>query len=92
MRLSDIEGYAKLKFRVKEKKGAIVTKVFKGGLGERFGLRLGDVILRINNADAEDKASFESLMAEGLRRNYILYQIRRKGELLFIPIKLDSLL
>jgi serine protease Do len=92
LRLSNIEGYSKLKFRVKEKKGVIVTKVFKGGLGERFGLRLGDVILRINNADAEDKASFESLMAEGLRRNYILYQIRRKGELLFIPIKLDSLL
>jgi len=92
LRLSNIEVYSKLKFRVKEKKGVIVTKVFKGGLGERFGLRLGDVILRINNADAEDKASFESLMAEGLRRNYILYQIRRKGELLFIPIKLDSLL
>lgn len=92
IRLSNIEGYAKLKFRVRDKKGVIVTKVLKGGIGERFGLRIGDVILKINNSDADDKAGFDSLMAEGLRRNYILYQVRRKGELLFIPIKLDTLL
>jgi serine protease Do len=92
IRLSNVEGYAKLKFRVKDKKGVIVTKVFKGGIGERFGLRAGDVILRINNVDADDKPGFVALMAEGLRKNYILYQVRRKGELLFIPIKLDTLL
>jgi serine protease Do len=92
LRLSDIQGYMKLKFRVREKNGVIVTKVYKGGIGERYGLRAGDVILKINNQDVEDATQFQALMAEGLRTNYILFQVNRKNELFFVPIKLDSLL
>ncbi len=92
LRLSDIQGYMKLKFRIREKNGVIVTKVYKGGIGERYGLRAGDVILKINNLDVEDKAHFKVLMAEGLRRNYILYQVKRNNEVFYVPIKLDSLL
>jgi serine protease Do len=92
LRLSDVQGYMKLKFRVRQKNGVIVTKTFKGGIGERYGLRAGDVILKINNLDIEDKAHFQSLMAEGLRRNYILYQVKRNNEVFFVSIKLDSLL
>ncbi len=55
VRLSDIEGYARLKFKVRQQKGVVVTKVMKGGLGERYGLRPGDVIIRINNADVAGK-------------------------------------
>ena len=92
LRLSDVQGYMKLKFRVREKNGVIVTKAYKGGIGERYGLRAGDVILKINNLDVEDKAHFKALMAEGLRRNYVLYQVKRNNEVFFAPIKLDSLL
>jgi serine protease Do len=92
LRLSDVQGYMKLKFRVREKNGVIVTKTHKGDIGERYGLRAGDVILKINNLDIQDKAHFQSLMAEGLRRNYILYQVKRNNEVFFVPIKLDSLL
>jgi len=92
VRLSDIQGYMKLKFRIREKNGVIVTKVFKGGIGERYGLRPGDVILKINNKDAESVTDFQNLMAEGLRTNYILLQVNRKNEVFFVPIKLDSLL
>ncbi len=92
LRLSDIKGYWKLKFHVREKNGVIVTKDYKGGIGERFGLRPGDVILKINNLDVEDKAQFQSLMTEGLRRNYILFQVKRNSDVFFVPIKLDSLL
>jgi serine protease Do len=92
LRLSDIQGYMKLKFRVREKNGVIVTKVYKGSIGERYGLRPGDVILKINNRDIEDATQFQALMAEGLRTNYILFQVNRKNEVFFVPIKLDSLL
>ena len=70
----------------------VVTKVGKGGLGERYGLRPGDVIIRINNAEVADKGTFTSLMVEGLRRNYILYQVKRNDTVFFLPIKLDTLL
>ena len=39
IRISDIQGYAKLKFKLRQKDGVVVVKVFKGGIGERYGLR-----------------------------------------------------
>ena len=92
VRLSDIEGYARLKFKLRQQKGVVVTKVLKGGLGERYGLRAGDVIVTINNTPVPDKDRFTGLMVEGLRRNYILYQVKRNDDLFFLPIKLDTLL
>ena len=92
VRLSNIEGYARLKFKLRQQKGVVVTKVMKGGLGERYGLRPGDVIIRINNAEVADKGAFNALMVEGLRRNYILYQVKRNDMVFFLPIKLDTLL
>ena len=92
LRLSDIRGYMKMKFRVRQKNGVIVTKVYKGDIGERYGLRAGDVILKVNNQDTTDTERFQTLMADGLRTNYILFQVHRKNEVFFVPIKLDSLL
>jgi len=92
LRLSDIQGYMKLKFRVREKNGVIVTKVYKGGIGERYALRPGDVILKVNNHDVEDTNQFRTLVAEALRTNYILFQVNRNNEVFFVPMKLDSLL
>jgi serine protease Do len=92
IRISDIEGYARLKFKVREKEGVVVTKVIKGGIGERYGLKAGDVIVRINDAEVSGRRSFQALMVEGLRRNYILYQVKRSEALFFLPIKLDTLL
>ena len=91
VRLSDIEGYARLKFKLRQQKGVVVTKVLKGGLGERYGLRAGDVIVTINNTPVPDKDRFTGLMVECLRRNYILYQVKRNDDLFFLPIKLDTL-
>jgi serine protease Do len=92
LRLSDIQGYMKLKFRVREKNGVIVTKVYKGGIGDRYGLRQGDVILKVNNQDVENATQIRTLLAEALRTNYILFQVNRNNEVFFVPIKLDSLL
>jgi serine protease Do len=92
IRLSDIQGYAKLKFKVRDKEGVIVTKVFRGGVGDKFGLRPGDVILKINDGSISGKKGFQSLMVEGLRRNYILYQVKRNDNTFLLPIKLDTLL
>jgi serine protease Do len=92
IRLTNIQGYAKLKFKVKDKDGVIVTKVFRGGVGDKFGLKPGDVILKINDSEVSGKRGFQSLMVEGLRRNYILYQVKRNDTIFFLPIKLDTLL
>jgi serine protease Do len=92
IRLSDIQGYAKLKFKLKQKNGVVVTKVMKGGIGDKYGLKAGDVIIKINNGEVSDKTDFQSLMVEGLRRNYVLFQVKRSDTVFFVPIKLDTLL
>jgi serine protease Do len=92
MRVSDIKGYPKLKFKLKEKEGVVVTKVFSKVPDDRCGLLPGDVILKVNNNMVSNAKDFESFMAEGLKRNYILYQVKRNEEIFFAPVKLDSLL
>jgi len=69
-----------------------VTKVYKGGVGEKCGLRDGDVIIKINNYKIANKGDFNAYMLEGLKRNYILYQVKRNDNLFYLPVKLDALL
>jgi S1-C subfamily serine protease len=69
-----------------------VTKVLSGSAGPRCGLRTGDVIFKINNNVVSNKKDFDAFMAEGLKRNYILYQVKRRDEIFFLPVKLDTLL
>ena len=92
MRVADIKGYPKLKFKLKEKEGVVVTKIYSKSPGDRCGLLPGDVILKVNNNTVSDTKDFESFMAEGLKRNYILYQVKRNEEIFFAPVKLDTLL
>jgi S1-C subfamily serine protease len=92
VRISDIKGYPKLKFKLKEKDGVVVTKVLGGPPGARCGLRAGDVIFKINNNVVSNKKDFDAFMAEGLKRNYILYQVKRRDDIFFLPVKLDTLL
>jgi len=92
VKISDIKGYPKLKFKLREKDGVVVTKVISGSPGPRCGLRTGDVIFKINNNVISNKKDFDTFMAEGLKRNYILYQIKRREDIFFLPVKLDTLL
>lgn len=92
MKVSDISGYPKLKYRLRDKDGAVVVKVFPGGIAMRSGLKKGDVIVRINNNPVKNRKDFDTYMIEGLKRNYILYQVKRDDGLFFAPVKLDTLL
>lgn len=92
LRIAEIKGYPKLKFKLREKDGIVVTRIYKGGIAEKCGLRTGDIIIKINNNQLKSKDDFDPLMIEGLKRNYILYQVKRSDEIFFIPVKLDMLL
>lgn len=92
MRVADIKGYPKLKYRLRDKDGVVVTKILGGGIAERSGLHSGDVIIKINNNALRNYTDFGTFMIEGLKRNYILYQVKRDESLFFLPVKLDTLL
>jgi serine protease Do len=91
-RVTDIKIYQRLKYKLKDKEGVVVVKVNTGGIAERSGLRAGDVIIKINNNAVADRKDFDSYMVEGLKRNYILYQVKRNESMFFLPVKLDTLL
>ena len=92
MKVSDIAGYPKLKYRLRDKNGVVVVKVFAGGIAAKAGLKKGDVIAKINNNPIKNNNEFDTYMIEGLKRNYILYQVKRDDSLFFLPVKLDTLL
>ena len=92
MKVSDIKGYPRLKYRLRDRNGVVVIKVFSGGIAGKSGLRGGDVILKINNNNIKGHNDFDSFMVEGLKRNYILYQVKRDESLFYLPVKLDTLL
>ncbi len=92
MKVADIKGYPKLKYRLRDKDGVVVTKIIDGGIAEKSGLRNGDVIVKINNNVLKNHFDFDTFMIEGLKRNYILYQVKRDESLFFLPVKLDTLL
>lgn len=91
IRVSDIKGYPRLKYKIKHKEGVVVTKVYKNGLADRSGLKDGDIIVKINNLLISNKEDFDAYMMEGLKRNYILYQVIRKESIFYLPVKLDAL-
>ena len=92
MKVSDIAGYPRLKYRLRDKNGVVVVKVFAGGIAAKAGLKKGDVIVKINNNAIKNNNEFDTYMIEGLKRNYILYQVKRDDSLFFLPVKLDTLL
>ncbi len=92
MRVRGIKGYPKLKFKLKDNEGVVATKVFKNGIGAKSGIQAGDVIIKINNNRVKGEKDFNAYMLEGLKRNYVLYQVKRKNNIFFLPIKLDTLL
>ncbi len=92
MKVSDIKGYPKLKYRLRDRNGIVITKVLGGGIAEKSGLRRGDVITKINNNLIKGHNDFDSFMIEALKRNYILYQVKRDESLFYLPVKLDTIL
>lgn len=92
VRVSDLSLYGRLKYKVKERQGALINKVSKEGIGYSSDLRPGDVVIRINNKEVTSKADFERYMLQGLNRNYILYQVVRNNTVLLLPMKLQNLL
>ena len=63
----------------------------KIGIGNQGGAP-ENTSLKESTGTVSNKKDFDAFMAEGLKRNYILYQVKRRDEIFFLPVKLDTLL
>ncbi len=68
--------------------GIRVDKV--SGVGQKAGLRSGDVILALNNDDVESVEQFVKLMEQYSEARSIALLIHRGGGSLYVPIRLKS--
>ena len=68
--------------------GVRIDKV--SGVGQKAGLRSGDVILALNNDDVESVEQFVKLMEQYSEARSIALLIHRGGGSLYVPIRLKS--
>jgi len=68
--------------------GVRIDKV--SGVGQKAGLRSGDVILALNNDDVESVEQFVKLMDQYSEARSIALLIHRGGGSLYVPIRLKS--
>ena len=67
--------------------GVIITKIIRGGIAERAGLRPGMLILQINQNRIKNAADFNEAMQAVDCKKPILLQLRYQGFTRFVTIK-----
>lgn len=69
-------------FGLKEKKGALVSDVFKGGPAEKAGIQRGDIILEFNGKEIKDFGDLSRIVASTPVGSTVSMKVFRNGKIL----------
>lgn len=69
-------------FGLKEKKGALVSDVFKGGPAEKAGIQRGDIILEFNGKEIKDFGDLSRIVASTPVGSTVSLKVFRNGKIL----------
>lgn len=86
MGVTDLTDAQRKEFKVEG--GVFVDNV--QGAAARAGLRRGDVILAVNNQDVKSVEQFRQLMGNFDKGRIVALLVRRGGNSLYIPLRLDN--
>jgi|SRR5579884_723983 len=75
------------RFKIKDDKGVIVTKVEPGSAAEAEGLKEGDLIKEVNREKVNSADEFKQLMEKTKKTEAVLLRISRENRAFFIVIK-----
>lgn len=92
VKVEDIRAYQRLKYRLRDTKGVVITRLYKERPKGVFQFRPGDVITGLSSVPLSRKDEFEKLLVQGLKRNYVLLHLKRGEEVFLVPFKFDNLL
>lgn len=75
------------RFKIKDEKGAIVTKVEPGSAAEAEGLKEGDLIKEVNREKVNGATDFKNLMEKTKKTEAVLLRVTRENRAFFIVLK-----
>ena len=75
------------RFKLKEEKGVIVTKVEPGSAAEAEGLKEGDLIKEVNREKVNSTDEFKKIMEKTKKTEAVLLRISRENRAFFIVLK-----
>lgn len=70
--------------------GVVIIDILKGGASDRAGLKVGDIILRINDKTFKDSFGADRIMKEGEPGTVMVYRILRSGQEMEVSVALAA--
>jgi serine protease Do len=75
------------KFKLRESKGVLITKVEPGSLALAEGLREGDLIKEVNRAEVASVGEFTSAVSKVRRGDTVLLRVLRENRAFYVVLK-----
>jgi serine protease Do len=85
--LQDLSAGLAEKFKLRESRGVLITKVDPGSLAHAEGLREGDLIKEVNRADVATVGEFTSAIAKVRRGDTVLLRVLRENRAFYVVLK-----
>ena len=75
------------KFRLKESRGVLISKVEPGSLAQAEGLREGDLVKEVNRVDTGTVGEFTLAVSKVKRGETVLLRVLREGRAFYVVLK-----
>ena len=85
--LQDVTAALADRFKLRESKGVLITKVEPNSLAQAEGLREGDLIKEVNRKDVSSVGEFTSAMARSKRGDTVLLRVLRENRAFYVVLK-----
>ena len=85
--LQDLSAGLAEKFKLRETRGVLITKVDPGSLAHAEGLREGDLIKEVNRADVSTVGEFTAAIVKVRRGDTVLLRVLRENRAFYVVLK-----
>ncbi|MGB5035632.1 MAG: trypsin-like peptidase domain-containing protein [Blastocatellia bacterium] len=89
--IADVTPEIAAQLKLREPKGAVITRVDPSGVAAQAGLQAGDVIHRFGKSTVANSADLSQAVDSATPGSQIVLQVERRGTLAFVTIELDGL-
>jgi Do/DeqQ family serine protease len=85
--VQDLSAALSEKFKLRESRGVLITKVEAGSLAQSEGLREGDLIKEVNRVDVGSVGEFTTAISKVRRGDTVLLRVLRESRAFYVVLK-----